>query len=190
MLFGLSAALADVVAYAPYFRSIFKGQTRPHPYSWLIWATTQGIAAAIILYGGGAWGAFSYAFASVVAIAIFSIAFIRHSVRITKIDTLVLIAAFSALLLWWQLDNALAAILMIATIDAAGYVPTLRKLLRDPRSEHIVTWTFFCVGNAFSLLALAEYNALTLTYILVIASLNVTVVSTCLAGRMLMPKER
>lgn len=42
VLSGLAIALT-FVAFVPYIRSIFVGDTRPHVFSWVIWGITTGI---------------------------------------------------------------------------------------------------------------------------------------------------
>ena len=57
LIFAVMACLVAVVGgYAPYIRDIFLKKTKPHAYTWLIWAVTQGTAAAGSQYGQGGWG--------------------------------------------------------------------------------------------------------------------------------------
>ena len=43
---GGAATVIGVVGYVPYFRDIFRGTTKPHPFSWFLWALLAGIAFA------------------------------------------------------------------------------------------------------------------------------------------------
>jgi uncharacterized protein with PQ loop repeat len=39
-LLGMIAIALTLVAFLPYIRSIFRGKTRPHVFSWVIWGST------------------------------------------------------------------------------------------------------------------------------------------------------
>jgi len=82
-----------MVGYSFYFRDIFAGKTKPHAYSWLVWATLTGVAfAGQITNGGGAgaWVTFVTAFISGI---IFILALQRGEKNITHSDKLNLAGA-------------------------------------------------------------------------------------------------
>ena len=57
-LLGAVAIIIGFISYLPYFRDIFKGKTKPHAFSWLIWAilTAIGFAGQISDNAGpGSW---------------------------------------------------------------------------------------------------------------------------------------
>lgn len=52
---GYLAVVIGIVSYIPYITNIFRGKTKPHAFSWLVWAVLTGIAfAAQIVENGGA----------------------------------------------------------------------------------------------------------------------------------------
>ncbi len=189
IVFASIAGVLELVAFYPYFRDIFLKKTQPHIYTWLIWALTQGTATAALLYGGGGWkGATGLAAGTSLIVVIFFLSFRYGTKNITKSDTLTLVAALSALLIWWGLHSPLLAVLMVTAIDISGYIPTFRKSWEEPWSETVETWLIWCVGNVFCILALNEYNPLTLTYLVTITAANLILAGMCLMRRRLVPK--
>lgn len=188
MLAGIVAILLSTGAFFPYMRDMFLKKTRPHAYTWLIWCITQGTAVAGIWYGGGGIGAIALT-AGVFFVFIIFLASLKFGTKnITKSDTLVLIAATLAVLVWWQLDNVLLAVLMATTIDMLGYIPSWRKSVKEPWAETTWSWTVFSIGNVFAILALAEYNLLTLSYLVAISVANMILVAICLYFRRTVPR--
>jgi len=92
----------------------------------------------------------------------------------------VLIISLLAILVWWQLDEPLLAILMVSGIDFVGYIPTFRKTYEEPRSETRIFWLGSVIVNSLALAALVEYNLLTISYLVTlwIANLLVFLIAT------------
>lgn len=188
IVFAGIAVILEVVAFFPYFRDIFLKKTRPHAYSWLVWSLAQGTAAAAILYGGGEWGAAGPAAGTLLIVTVFFLSFRYGTKNITRSDTLMLIAALAALVVWWGLHDPLLSVLMLTAIDIFGYVPTFRKSFGEPWSETPETWIIWSMSNIFSVLALTEYNTLTLAYLVAITTANLTLAVICLLRRPFVPK--
>ena len=50
-IIAIFSAVFLFVGYIPYFRDVFYKKTKPHLYTWLIWAITQGTATAVVILG-------------------------------------------------------------------------------------------------------------------------------------------
>ncbi len=184
------ATVIGVAAFFPYLRDTFSLKTKPHAYTWLIWAITQGTAVLGIWYGGGGWGALNLTVGTLFVIAVFLFSLNYGTKNITKTDTAILIAALSAILVWWQLDQPLISVIMVSAIDVIGYIPSFRKSYQEPWSETLVSWMLFSVSNIFAILALKEYNLLTVTYLTAITSANIALFLVCYFRRRLIPKPQ
>lgn len=157
-----------IVVYYPYFRDIFLGTTKPHLYTWLIWSLTMGIAAAGALKGGAEQGAWPLIMGTVAMSCITLLALKYGTKNITRSDTIALVAAIGAVLVWWQLEDVYLAVLVATLIDVVGYYPTFRKSYLEPESETISFWMLSVIGIAINIAALSEYNFLTTFYLAVI----------------------
>jgi len=183
-LFSLVAAFLLVVGGDfPYIRDIFRGRTKPHAYTWLIWTITQGVALLGLFYGKGGWGSWALLIGTLFVFFIFLLSLKYGTKNITKFDTVILIVALLAVVVWFQLDNPLLAVIMVSIIDFLGYVPSFRKAFQEPWTETVISWVMFFVANTFIIFSLAEYNPLTLTYMLTIEAANLTLIIICLARR-------
>ena len=188
LFFAISASLIFFVSYVPYFRDIFAKKTKPHAYTWLVWAITQGTVAMGVWYGGGKFGFISFAVAVPLVVLVFLFSLHYGTRNITKADTSALVVALLAIVVWWQLRQPLVAVFMVTAIDLIGYFPTFRKSFEEPWSETMSSWTGFIIGNYLTILALDKYNVLTLTYLIAINFANIALVAICLMRRRVIKK--
>lgn len=177
IFFGGLASVLLILGFIPYFQDIFKKQTKPHIYTWLIWSITQGTALAALITGeGGAFASLGVASSALLTMFVFFLSFKFGTKDITRSDTLTLVAALTAVLVWWQLNNPYIAVLMVAIIDSVGYIPTYRKLWNQPWSETLSFWYLFTGGNIFALLAIEQYNFLTASYLVAVTIASVALI--------------
>ncbi len=188
-LYASMAAALMVVSYIPYFRDMVAGRTKPHTYTWLIWLITQGTAIAALLHGGGGgFAAAALIIAEALVFTVFVASFSYGTKNITRFDTLVFLLALLSIFVWWQLDSPLYAVLLVTAIDVFGYIPTVRKCYGEPWSESLPAWSLYNVSNFFTLLALNEYNMLTVPYITAMLFANASIVVICLMRRSIIPR--
>jgi len=190
LILTIIATLIGVIAFFPYLRDTFSLKTKPHAYTWLVWAITQSTAVFGIWYGGGGWGALNLTIGTLFVIAVFLFSLKFGTKNITKSDTSILIAALLAIVVWWQLKQPLISILMVSVIDVIGYVPSFRKSYQEPWSETLISWILFSASNLFAILALKEYNLLTVTYLAAITSANIGLFFVCYFRRRFVPKPQ
>ncbi len=181
--FGIIAGILTLIGYYPYFKDIFKKKTTPHLYTWLIWGITQGTATIAALYGGANFGALSLSIGTILVAIIFILCFKYGTRDITKSDTVTLIIALFAIAVWWILHNALLSVIIVATIDAIGYIPTFRKSFRDPFSETLWFWATMTIVNILSFIAIENYNFLTVIYPIILVTGNFAVWIICFVRR-------
>lgn len=184
LLFGIAAVIALLMGYIPYLRDIFLLKTKPHAYTWLIWAITQSIAVAALLHGGGGAVASLNLFAGAILVSVIFLLSLRFGTKnITGSDTIALFVALAAIGVWLKLDNPFLAVVMVSAIDGIGYFPTYRKTWSEPWSETLRTWILFTLSAVFAIFALAEYNALTVTYLATVLTANVILIIILSAAR-------
>ncbi len=175
LFFVLASMVVGTAGYIPYLKDIFARRTQPHVYTWLVWAITQGTATAILFYGGGGWATLGLAMAVAYNLVIISLCIKYGTKNITLADTVALITALIAIVVWWQLKQPLLAAIMVTVIDFLGYLPTFRKTFVEPWSETVKSWLLFFLAMVFAVLALKEYNLLTLIYLSMVILCNLTV---------------
>ncbi|MFH1142182.1 MAG: hypothetical protein ABIH67_01280 [Candidatus Uhrbacteria bacterium] len=169
IILGVLAAVIGTLAFFPYIRDTLTKKTKPHSFTWLIWALTQGTAVVALWVGGGGVGAIALTIGTFLVFCVFLLSLKYGTKDITRSDKMVLIVALLAIVVWWQLDNPVLAVIMVSAIDVLGFIPSFRKSFKDPWSETTWSWIMYATANILAIFALREYNALTVTYISSIA---------------------
>lgn len=183
LIAGSIALSITVASYFPYWVEIFRGNTKPHLYTWLIWLISQIVALAGMLYGGGGHGTFAL-WAGLFGVgSVFLLCFRYGTKNIMRSDIVVLLLALIAVALLVVFDNPLLAVILVSLIDALGYIPTIRKLYQEPWTESLLSWSIVTIAHLFSFMALAHYNALTLTYLITVFFANIILLSIGLIRR-------
>ncbi len=156
MLVILAAGLV-VAAYVPYVRGIFAGTTRPHLFTWLIWATLTGIGAGIQFEAGAIPAALITTMSTVGCVFVSFLALQRGERHIVAGDYASLGASVAALV-WWRLaDDPFMAVLLIIATDAFGFLPTVRKSLVRPYEETVGMYGLNAIRFSFGLLTLSVW---------------------------------
>lgn len=128
---GISAGVLTVSSFIPYFSSILTGRTAPHSYTWLIWSITQSLAAVVIFHGGGGiFSSLSVGAGALLSLVVFLASLTRGTEHIHAFDSVILIVALLATILWWRFDHPTFSIIMVSFIDAIALSrPTARHSL-------------------------------------------------------------
>lgn len=186
LIFSLVAVVLTVYGYFPYFRDIFRNKTKPHLYTWLIWAITQGTATAVIWNSGGNYAVFSLGVGTILVSLVFLLSLKYGTKNITRNDTVVLIFALLAIAVWWRLENPLLAVIIVSIIDGLGFIPTFRKSFEDPWSETLSFWLIMALIDVLIIVSVVEYNPMTIIYPATLLVANIGVWSICFFRRKLM----
>jgi len=169
----LSAAAIALTLYAffPYIRSILRGATRPHVFSWVIWGSTTFVVFLAQLEGRGGVGAWPIGVSGVITLFIALLAYLKRAdITITATDWLFFIAALSSLPLWALTADPLWAVVILTIVDVLGFGPTVRKAWQMPHSESVLFFGLFLVRNVLVILALERHSLTTVLFPAVIAA--------------------
>lgn len=161
-----------VLANAYYIVTIFQWKTKPHIYSWLIWAIINIAACLIQLQHGAGWGALTLWLGGFICIFVTIISLWYGEKHITRFDTITFIIALGIIPLWlWAQQDMLAMILAIS-LDALSFLPTVRKSFHKPREENLLP--YFASGASFfmSLFLAEEKTLINILYPAVICGVN------------------
>ncbi len=161
---AILAIILTFVGYANYFRDLFRGATRPHIFSWLIWSIVTALIFALQWSEGaglGAWVTFSLA---LICFAIFLIGIKNGHKTIKTIDVAFLILALLAIPLWLTSNQPVLSIILLSAIDMLGFAPTIRKSWNAPFSETLSLYVVTTFRHGLSLLALEKYNVVTMLF--------------------------
>jgi len=188
-ILGIIAVIIALAGYVPYFRDIFRGKTKPHAFSWLVWASLTGIAFFGQIFDKGGAGAWVTGFTAVVSFAIFFLALKKGEKNITSSDKWSLFGAGVALVLWYLTSSPMGSVILITLIDALGFYPTFRKSYHKPHEETMLT--FFLSGLKFviAIIALQNYSVVTYLYPASLVLMNFIFVGLLIVRRRQHKKE-
>jgi len=179
---GLAITLA-FVAFVPYVRSILKGRTRPHVFSWFIWGITTVIVFLAQLEADGGMGAWPIGISGVLTVAVAVLAFIKRAdISITRTDWTFFAAALASLPFWYLTSDPLWTVVLLTVVDLFGFGPTIRKAYESPHQESQLFFLSLALRNGFAILALESYSVTTVLFPLSI-TLACSVLLTIVAYR-------
>lgn len=150
--------------YISYFHTIYKGKTKPHAFSWFIWALAAGIGtfAQFSLNSGAAVWAIAFVSLSCFVIAV--IGFVEGERSYTKSDWIAFLLSLLAIPLWQLTSNPLTAIFMVIFIESISSWPTVRKSFHAPETEPPLSWLLSGARYLFAILAIPEPTLSNLIY--------------------------
>lgn len=151
-------------AYIPYLIGIFKGKTKPHLFTWLIWSTVTAIAVVVQVIEGGGMGSWPTIAAAVTCFFITILAIKYGSKDIKKVDYIFLLASLSAIPLWLITNNPVYSAVLVTIIEIVAAFPTIRKSWHRPGEEVTSTYGLNTLRYFLSILALATFSVSTVAY--------------------------
>jgi hypothetical protein len=153
------------IAFFPYIRSILQGVTKPHVFSWIIWGSTTFVVFLAQLADGGGAGAWPIGLSGMITLYVAYLAYRKKADNaITQIDWVFLVFALTALPLWYLTANPLWAVLILTTVDLAGFAPTFRKAYQFPFEEHLLFYVLMAARNLVATIALEHYSLTTVLF--------------------------
>ena len=164
-LFSLLALVLTFVAFLPYMRAILRDETRPHVFSWLIWAGGTVVVFFAQLADGAGIGAWPIGISGAVT---FLVAFLAMrttaDTTIVASDWVYLALAITALPLWWLTSDPLYAVVILTIVDLLGFGPSMRKAYGAPHEENATFFTLMALRNGCVVLALEAYTWATVLF--------------------------
>lgn len=171
-ILGILAIIVAVISYIPYFRDIFAGKTKPHAFTWLVWAVLNGIAFAGQIHDDGGAGTWAVGFTTLATFSIFLLALVKGEKDIRRFDWICLGGALLSLIPWLITNEPLISVILITIIDVFGFLPTVRKTIRKPHQETMSTYSLSTLKYGLVVIALHNYTFVTVLFPLSIAILN------------------
>ncbi len=164
-LISLVAIIITFIAFIPYIASIVKGQTRPHAFSWIIWAMVTFVVFLAQLADRGGAGAWPTGFSGIITLVVALLAYLKRTDHmISRSDWLFFVSALMALPLWAITQNPLSAVVILTTVDLLGFIPTFRKAWFYPQEEALLFYNLIALRNGLSILALEHYSVTTVLF--------------------------
>ena len=163
ILGGLSVVMG-MACYAVYIHEIYRGNTKPHLFTWLIWGIIMSIAFVVQVVEKAGPGAWHIGISALIVFFIAGMSFFRGEKNITKSDWTAFIIALLAIPVWQITGNPLWAVVIVSMIDAAAFYPTFRKSWTKPWEESAKAYFICMIQYSVSILALERITFTTVLY--------------------------
>jgi len=163
-LIGLVSVAVALLSYVVYIYSVFRGRSKPHAISWGIWATLSGFVFFEQLANQAGPGAWVTACATLGNGAIFLIALWKGEKSIHRLDWLCLGLVILLLIFWQKLTDPTVTIGFAVAIVLLGFIPTIRKVRKNPFGESVPAFLLNSVKFGVALMALNVISFATALY--------------------------
>lgn len=182
-LLGIISVLFVIATVIPYYRGMYRGETKPHVFTWLIWTLTCGITGLAMFADGGGPGAWAMTLAGLINAITALLALKCGEKNITRADWVMLTLGLCAIPLWWFTKDPLWSVILLTAIDTTGYVPTFRKSWMKPKEEVALTYFLGGIWQVVSLFALTNYSLTTMLAPISYTIINATLIAFLLIRR-------
>lgn len=177
------AVIFGLIGSVIYIRSIVRGDTKPHIFTWLSFAVIDTIIFVVqFMYGGGpgVW----VTFASIVWIfVICTLSLWWGEKHITTSDWIAFSAALIGIVLWVVTKEPLPAVVILTATNTLAVVPTFRKSYVRPYEESVSLWSLDIAKFSLGIFALSSITATTALFPAGIVATNAAVVGMILLRR-------
>lgn len=181
--FGAFSLVCAAAQYGSYIRTILQNKTKPHFFSWAIWAAVIAIIFVAQVSKGGGSGTWVTGFSAMGCLTIAVFALKKGEKNITRSDWVAFIGALMIIPVWRITEDALWAVILGTTIDAMAYYPTYRKTWHRPYEENPVTYAIDVCKWSVALIALQNHSATSIIYPLFCVCANSSMVAMILWRR-------
>ncbi len=166
IIFGAVAAALALVSSFIYIRDIFRGNSKPHTYTWLVWSIVTTIAFIGQRISGGGPGSWATGVAAL--LTTFTLILSLHggygTKDITWFDKVCLFLSLLVILPWLLVDSILWSVILATAIDLIAFFPTMRKTWHAPKSESLGSMYVDAVKHSLSMFSMGSYSFINVMY--------------------------
>lgn len=182
-IFGLASFGIGLWGSTVYIASIFKGQTKPHVYTHLVWGIVTGIAFFAQVFDDAGPGSWAMGLTAAVCLFQSALALKYGEKNITLTDKIALLAAFLAIAAWVITKDPLMSVILASSINVVAFYPTCRKSWISPWQENLAAYNIANLKMVLSLAAIAHFTLVTMIYPIACIAVNALFVALCLWRR-------
>lgn len=157
MILPLLASALAILAEGIYIHSILQGKTKPSFSGWLVF-TVAMVCVLVSAYAMGARESLFLIATFTILHAVVTLLSIKYGVvRLTRLDTLLLVLSAIGVYLWWLTSDPLYMLIINVLIDMFGYVLMTKKLYVHPQTEDPPAWALSIAAYLLNLLIITHW---------------------------------
>lgn len=169
---GIITIIIAVVSYSIYIRDVFGGTTKPHGFTWFVWALLNSYIFFQQMQHDAGAGAWVTGVAGVANLFIFLLALKYGERNITKLDWLCLMLALAAFATWIVNSDVVLSVVLACSVFVLGFIPTLRKSFKRAHDETAMTFGLNSLKFMIAIFALSSISVITALYPFVLCVIN------------------
>lgn len=174
-VFGIASGILNIIALMPYVRDIFRGKTKPERAAWWIWFALAVIAFGAQVAAGARWSLL-LVLSGVIGTGTIAILSLFYGYgKFHKRDTISLIIAGLGVVLAFNLQSPLLALLVVITVDLAGTWLIMAKSWIAPHTETLSAWALTVAASCLGLLSIENYDLAIYLHPVYLILVNVTI---------------
>lgn len=181
--FGYLSGVFLIIGFAPYFRDIIRGKTKPERTTWLLWSVLILIAFVAQMSAGATWSLLLSGVDAFIVVGIFILSIPYGIGGLLKRDVISLCISLFGLTLWAFTHQPLIALLVTIVIDGLGTYLTVVKTYLKPQTETLFSWCMGTLAGLCGLLAVGSFSVVLAVYPAYIVAANISVVLAIVFGK-------
>jgi len=138
---GALAVVITLVAYGIYVWQTLRGETRPHPLSWLIFGILTGTAYLVQFDEAAGPGSWVMGITAIVCLLLCLMSFWRGERAFPWYEWAFLVAAAIIFMFYLLAHEPTISAVLAALVSVLGFGPTVTKAWQRPHSDSITTFT-------------------------------------------------
>lgn len=169
-----------------YIRQILRGEVKPNRVTWLLWAVSPIVAAAISWSSGSSfWEGLPVFMGGFMPLLIFISTFFNTQAywKLSKFDYICGICASLAIIFWLFASAPVIAMFLAIFGDIMAGLPTIRKAWFEPQSESSAVYVLGGVSTVIGLLILPSWNFINAGFLLAMLAQGIVIVSFIIRGK-------
>ncbi len=175
-LLGYISIILSIGANIRYLRSLFRGETKPHAFSWFIWGIMTGTAFLAQRTQTQEIGTRVMGISAVMCLFIAGYGWWRYRVVIEKIDWFYFLCALLGIGARYITKNPLRSVIIISITDWLAFIPTFRKVRSDPQGESVWVYGLSALKFVFALRSFESFSLVVRLYPMYLILANTTFV--------------
>jgi hypothetical protein len=185
---GALAAMLEVCSFLPYFWGIYKGRTKPHIFTWLLWGLISCIVFTAQLLEGAGAGAWLTGVNGIACLVVMLCAFRQKERHVDHVDVVLLVLALMAIPIWLMTHTPLWSVVLLCAINLLSFLPTIRKSWHRPWSETLQMYLMGVFSWGLSIAALERFSVVTLLFPVCVLASNILFVMMLFTRRRVVNK--
>ncbi len=180
---GALAVAIAVAAYAIYVWQSFRGETRPHPLSWLIFVILTGIGYLVQLDEAAGPASWVMAITTAVCLLLCVMSFARGERAFPWYEWAFLVAAAVVFVFYLLSRQPTLSAVLASFVNVLGFGPTVTKAWHRPASDSVTTFTLNGLKFVPSFFALDNVSVATVVFPATLVVANLAVAAVIFARR-------